>query len=282
MTVHHLTNQLHRHILGKYIAVALYFRAVAYPGNPSDLLIRIAVVNFVDFPQLRQNRPVVHRRHLGQAIFGKRLGIGQLVFRQPACKCLAVGVGSQSVGLRLSQRQQIPPCHTLSLTQLNQPKNGRIAGAVVLFKGLVRKFQCISQPVGYQHLAVAIRKDAPAGLHGLRGGIAGHGLGPILAAVYHLILEQQHAVKNQYQRQKSGNYQKPPPVGVVCFHRFLLSEGSQGNEQGRGNTPSLRPSFLPEHFPNPGKWHIGQQQERGRNQQLLAHQQGARLEYRAG
>ena len=170
LAVRRLADELHGHIVGKDILgirQTLDGQLVAYPGDGPGLVLGIAAVDIEQLPQLG-HKPVrlQSRRHLGER------GIGNVLVFQKQGKALAVGRFRIAVGSGSAHRQRIVPGGAVLRAQVRQPQDGGIE-LLIRVKFLCGKDQRIGQPVGHQHLSVAVGDNAPGRFHRFTGGIAG-------------------------------------------------------------------------------------------------------------
>lgn len=84
---------------------------------------------------------------------------GQILRLQIFPEGTLVGGGGVGKGRLLAHRQGVRPLDVVAAAQLQQPEDGVVAVRVA-FKFLVGEHQRIGQPVGDQHLAVAVSDDA--------------------------------------------------------------------------------------------------------------------------
>ena len=237
LAVRRLADELHGHVVGKDVLCVrqtLHRQLIPHPGDGPGLVVGIAAVDFEQLPQLG-HEPVRLQGggHLGQ------LGIGDALVLQEQGEALAVlGVGI-AVGRGFAQGQGIVPNGVVLGAQVRQPQDGGVQVLVIL-KILGGEDQGIGQPVGHQHLAVAVGDDPPGGLHRLAGGVAGQGLGPVflpvkdLGIVHHPGEGQQAQAHQPRQRPDAG----PHRVKCVFLHGTPPISGSGCARCAAADTPA--------------------------------------------
>ena len=215
--VHHLADDPHGDILGKYIAVR-HGDTVTHPGDETGLGIGEFVGNAINRAQRIHQLTAAD----GQSD-GVSPGIGNILILQPIDEGLPGRVGGEGEGGIGGQRQRIDPLDFFLSAQINEPPRGTVAGVLITAEAAVGEFEGIAQAVGHQHLAVAVGDDAPAGLHYLPFGGARHGLGSVAVAVDNLIVEHYHSEKHQHSSQKTQQDNEPAAVGIGFFQDGIAS-----------------------------------------------------------
>ena len=222
--VHHLIDELHRHIAGEGVGTSCDVpqgQLVAHTDDSPCVGVGVAVRHAVELAQLGHEQ-----RGLLRGPQGTHRDGGQILRLQIFPEGTLVGGGGVGKGRLLAHRQGVRPLDVVAAAQLQQPEDGVVAVRVA-FKFLVGKHQRIGQPVGDQHLAVAVGDDATGGLHRLSGGVAGQRASLIVRSVEDLSIVQ-HAAEDQQDHPEDQYQRHQPGFGQIGFHSTLLSGDSLG------------------------------------------------------